>query len=393
MVLSLWNLFNFDLNKGWKKGKYYKQRRFDNDFMSVKVPWYELSQWNGQAAIIINGRQLIIKKLPKNKEYFIDKNLGMYFIKHDRSFFLNKCEVFFYDVRNQNPLDPGLTHELYKWANNQGLYKIRRVDVKHAIRLRAMIEGQKKLVANKKSQIKEIDDAIEKLQVELDSSDSMDSKKIKELEKQKTELEKDRILEEVKLENVNNILLDQLEAEKRATRRFIQNIRDDVKKENEETEKNMEKERGNPSSDEYHIKSEDEINYLITENLFNNGYIDEKQQLTLNKKLRSKEILTTDDLLNEIDSFTTKYVVEPISHELERLLDDYYTYNPRNIIMYISWLHKMRNGINKLRTKAVFNWFPSMYILFAAVGIIMFYMIWTSGTFSSVDPTKIIPGT
>lgn len=359
--------------------------------MSVKVPWYELSQFTGQAAIIINGRQLIIKKLPKNKEYFIDKNLGMYYIKHDRSFFLNKCEIFFYDVRNQNPIDLGLTNELYKWANNQGIYKIRRADVHHAIRLRTMLEGQKTIIAKKQEEINSIVASLENVNTDLDSEDPLNKKQVAALIGKKAELEKELELAKTKLSETNNLLIDQLEAEKRSTRRFMTKVREDVKEENERTLDRLQKEQGDPHSDEYHIKSEFETNYLITLNLFNNGYIDEKQRNTLDKKLRNKEILTTDDLLNEIDSFTELHVTQPISYELERLLDDYYTYNPRNIVLYISILHKIRNGINKLRTKAVINWFPSMYILFGAVGIIMFYMIWSSGTFTGTTPTNLVP--
>ena len=69
--------FNFDLNKDWKKGENYNQRRFDNDFISLKVPWYEISQFGGNCAIIFNGRQLIIRKLPSKQDYFIDKHLGI----------------------------------------------------------------------------------------------------------------------------------------------------------------------------------------------------------------------------------------------------------------------------------------------------------------------------
>ena len=80
--------------------------------------------------------------MPKNTEYFIDKNLGLFEINPDKAFFLNKTPVYFYDVRNQNALDLGLLDELYQWASFQGLYKIRRVDVEHAGRLRLKDSAQ-----------------------------------------------------------------------------------------------------------------------------------------------------------------------------------------------------------------------------------------------------------
>ena len=126
----------FRLNRNWKKGKQYKVKKFDPNLINLFIPLYTLSQLRKQAAIIINGRQLIIKQLPDKKDYFIDKDLGMFEINPDKAFFLNKTAVYFYDVRNQNAIHPGLLHELSTWANHQGLYKIRRIDVEHAKRLR-----------------------------------------------------------------------------------------------------------------------------------------------------------------------------------------------------------------------------------------------------------------
>ena len=319
---------NFTLNRGWKKGKYYKQRKFDNDFISLFVPWYEISQVRGQCAIIFNGRQIIVKKMPKNTEYFIDKTLGLFEINPDKAFFLNKTPVYFYDVRNQNALDLGLLDELYKWANFQGLYKIRRVDVEHAGRLRLK-----------------------------DSAELKEAKAI----------------------------------EKKATRKFMAEVLQKIKKTNEETEEKRLLEQGTEDSEEYHKLDENDSNFLIVKNLFDHGYIDSMQAQNLNHKLTLKEITQTDELLHEIDNFTNVYVTKPISNELERILDDFHTYKPRDIIEIIKSVLKIRKGVDKLRTKTVVNWFPSMYILFGAIGIILAYMIISSG--SIAIPEGIIPGT
>lgn len=304
---------NFELNRGWKKGKYYKQRKFDHDFMSLFVPWYEVSQFRGNIAIIINGRQLILKKMPKNQDYFIDKNLGMFEINPDKSFFLNKTAVYFFDVRNQNALHPGLLDELYKWANLNHIYKIRRVDIEHAKKLRNIQPDQ---------------------------------------------------------------LKEEAEREKRANRKFMTEVLAGIKARNETTEQTREKEGGDPNAEEYHILSEHESNYLIVKNLFDNGYITGHQQKNLDHKLTIGTVKTTDDLLHEIDDFSTVYVTKPLSHELERIIDDFHTYKPRDIIGYIKALSKIRKGIKMLRTKAVINWFPSMYILFGLLGIGVIYMLY-----------------
>ena len=319
---------NFELNRFWKKGKYYKQRKFDNDFISLFVPWYEISQLRGQCAIILNGRQIIIRKMPKNTDYFIDKNLGLFEINPDKAFFLNKTPVYFYDVRNQNALDLGVLDELYKWGNFNGLYKIRRVDIEHGARLRNMESGN---------------------------------------------------------------LLEQKKQEKRETRKFMASVLSKIRKDNEDLKTRMELEQGDPEGEEYRQIDESDSNFLIVKNLFDNGYIDAKQAENLNHKLTLKSITKTDELLHEIDTFTDVYVTKPISNELERILDAFHTYKPREVVEIIKTCVKIRKGIDKLRTKTVVNWFPSMYILFGAIGVILAYMIITSGSFSI--PSGIIPGT
>ena len=266
--------------------------------------------------------------MPKNTEYFIDKTLGLFEINPDKAFFLNKTPVYFYDVRNQNALDLGLLDELYKWANFQGLYKIRRVDVEHAGRLRLK-----------------------------DSAELKEAKAI----------------------------------EKKATRKFMAEVLQKIKKTNEETEEKRLLEQGTEDSEEYHKLDENDSNFLIVKNLFDHGYIDSMQAQNLNHKLTLKEITQTDELLHEIDNFTNVYVTKPISNELERILDDFHTYKPRDIIEIIKSVLKIRKGVDKLRTKTVVNWFPSMYILFGAIGIILAYMIISSG--SIAIPEGIIPGT
>lgn len=304
--------------------------------MSLKAPWYELSQFNGLCAFIFVGRQLVIKKLPKNSEYFIDKHLGMFEINHSKSFFLNKCEILIYDSRNQNAFDPYIANELYKWANNQGLYKITRADIKHAIRLREL-EAQQK-------------------------------------------------------EDPNKELIDQLVEEKRQTRKFMNDVQKQIEKKNESTKQQMELDQGEKDSDEYHIINDEETNYLIVQNLYEHGFIDKNQQRILNSKVKRHEVRTPDDLVSLIDSYSDKNVTKPISHEMERFLDEYHTYNPRNIIRYIKQFAKIRNGISKLRTKAVINWFPSMYILFGCLGVGIIFILWSQYG-SSVDPSALIPGT
>ena len=320
----------FRLNKNWKPGNQYKVRKFDPNLINMFTPWYALSQLRVPSAIIINGRQLIIKQLPAKKDYFIDKDLGMFEINPNKAFFLNKTAVYFYDVRNQNAIHPGILDELYQWANHQGIYKIRRVDVEHAKRLRAE-----------------------------ETSD----------------------------------VIDAMDRQKKVTRKFMADILKEVKKKNEKTMEQQRQETGtNEDSDEYKLITPEEERFIIVQNMFEQGYIDGKQSDNLNHKLKLKQIVTTDDLLHELESFCDVYVSKPITHELERILDDFHTYKPRDIIGYIKELSKIRKGLKNLRTKPVINWFPSMYILFGALGIGIIYVLYSQYG-DSLDLSSIVPTT
>lgn len=302
----------------------------------MKVPLYQLNHFHGRIGFIINGRQIITKKIPTKSEYFIDKHLGMFEIDPSKHFMMGKAEVYFFDIRNQNSFDPTVGNKLYQWADQQGLYEIRRADIKHGVRLRTMNEEKKK-------------------------NPLMD-------------------------------LADQLNQEKRDVRRFINKVIQKINDENEAVKKRQEKELGDPNSDEYHTTDEDETNLLIIKNLFDNGYMDENQKYNLEWALKKKEIKTTEELIKKVDSFTDLLVSQPVTHEMERFLNDFHTYKPHNVIMHISALHKIRNGINKLRTKTVINFFPSMYILFGFLGVGILYILWTQYG-GQVDLGSVLPGT
>ena len=320
-------------NKNWKSGQIYKQDpKRSIDMMNLYVPTYQISQLRTPVAFIMNGRQIIIKKLPKNRDYFIDRDLGMFEINPDKSFFINKTLVYIYDVRNQNAINPGLLDELYRWANLQGIYKIRRADVEQAKRLRT-------------------DGSLENLRKEM-------------------------------------------EQRRLNTRKFMAKVLKEIEKENIAKKEEQKQATGESGEDEEYKKIDDyQANFIITENLFNNGYISREQAQNIDYKLARKEITTTDQLLNEIESFCNVYVTKPITNENERILDEFHTYKPRDIIGYIKELSKIRKGMKNLRTKPVINWFPSMYILFGAIGILLFYMIFTSygGGGGSILPSEIIP--
>ncbi len=302
------------------------------DLWSLAIPLWQIAHLRGPVAFIMTpGRQIIVRKLPKMKKYFIDKDLGLFQIKPEVAFFIGKTATYFYDMRNQNPVDPRLMNDLWKWGNFQGIYKIRRVDVEQAKQLR--VTGY----------------TVEKLKEEQ---------------------------ERVRL----------------STRAFMSKVLDEIKDKNIKIDLTKKQEVGSENDvDEYEKISPEDANFVIVKNLYKFGYIDAKQSAILDHKLTTREILSTDDLLSHIETFTSVYVSQPITNEMERILDDYHTYTPSDVVGIISALSKIKRGLGNLRTKPVINWFPATYILFGCLGIgivIMLYM--TYGQTAGV-PSEIIP--
>lgn len=304
-------MINF--NRGWKFGKYFKVRRFDTNLISLFTPWYAMSQLRQPCAIIFNGRQIIIKKVPKDSEYFIDKTLGLFHLDRTKSYYFNGCDVYMFDSESAQPLQPQVLEELWKWANHNQLYKIRRVDVDHAAKLRT---SDKKETA------------------------------------------------------------ETLAAEQKDNRDYMSDLRKNVAAENKKKRGKLQEEGGDPLSPEYREIPEEEVRFIIVDMLSNTGRITTQEATELNDKLKQGLIRNTDELIHEVGQLREMLVKEPITIQMERILDDYHTYRPRDILMYIQTLSKIRKGIKRLKTKMVVNWFPSMYILFACVGIAVVYMIY-----------------
>lgn len=288
-----------------------KNRRID--LMNMWFPSWQLTHLRQPEALIIVGKHGFFRKLPRKSEYFVDKDFGLFEMKPGAEIMCGKVPLFIYDNRNQNPLHPGILQDLWKWANLQGLYKIRRVDVEHAKALRT-----------------------------------------KDLETLKKEQK----------------------AKKLTYRSFTNKVLEGIKERNTEIEKLKRDEAAIRDSEEYQLISDEKSRYLIVQNMFEKGYIDVKQADILNHRLKTKEITSVDDLLVVIDSFTDILVTKPITFEMERVLDDYHTYKPRDFIILLKVFSNLHKGFKNLRTKALINWFPSTYLLFGALGVGIVIMIW-----------------
>ena len=311
--------------QSWKPGKVVRAKKVDPNLVSLYVPLYQITHSKVPIAMIINGKQVIYRKMPNKRDYFIDPDFGLFEIKPEKAYFPGSSPMYIYDVRNQNPIEPEIFAELFQWANSNGLYKIRRVDIEHGSRLRNMKQSD---------------------------------------------------------------LVDQNQVAKREIKTMIDKIEASIEIKNQEIELKRQSEQGSESGNEYKKYDETDTEFIIVENLLKHNYINKDQASILNHKLTVKKINSMDELLHEIDTFTDVHVSKPIKMELERVLDDFHTYRPSNVIQIIQLASKISKGLKNLRTKPLVNWFPATYLLFGCLGVgIIIVLYLTYGQQSTPLPT------
>ena len=76
--------------------------------------------------------------------------------------------------------------------------------------------------------------------------------------------------------------------------------------------------------------SEDGKMYKITSLLFSNGYINGDEATKLNNQITRREIVTVDDMFNALDQFTKVFIREPLDGSVERVINEFGTYQPCN---------------------------------------------------------------
>jgi hypothetical protein len=297
------------------------------DLLNLWIPTYQIQQSRVPVAIIKIGKQGYVRKLPPKSRYFIDKDFGLFEIKPDAAIMINRTELYIYDHKNQNPIEVGKLQRLLRWANRNGIYEIKRADLNHAIKLRA-----------------------------------------KDLKR----------------------LTEEADMQKKAIRQFINQVKETVKAKNTEIISQKKAEVGlEDNPDEYPIISKEQENYIIVDNLYENGYIDNDEATLLKTRLRKKEIQTQEELLKEIDRFSEVMIHEPIPFELERFLKEFHTFDPAAVTSVIVKAVKIYKGFKNLRTKPVVNWFPWTYILGGCLGagiIIMMLMNYWPQDLSTINP-------
>lgn len=291
------------------------------DLINLHVPTYQITTSKVPIAFIFTaGKQMKIIKVPDNQKFFIHKDYGLFELKQEFVFFINKTPVYFFDTRNQNPLNMPLMDELYKWANKNQLSIIKRENIKDGIKLR-LFGNKENVTKDKKEKIKIVNEKISKIR-EKALQHNKDRKKLGD---------------------------DSIEG---------------IDSEEEEI-------------------TEDEITFSIIKLLVKYKIIDMEKALQFQKKLASGE-LEINVFLEELKEFEKITINQPLEQRLDMVLQDFHTYNPKEIMGVISYVTKIDKGLKHLRTKPLRNWFPPAYILFTVLGVMMLLMFVGDVNFSEL---------
>ena len=127
------------------------------------IPTYKLSTGKTPMAMIFTpGRQIKFLKLPANQKFFIHKEFGLFEIKENMVFFSDSgTPIYFFDTRNQNPINFPLMDKLYRWAYQNKLSVITRQNIKDGINLRVFKKDD--IESTRKEKIKIIEKSITKI--------------------------------------------------------------------------------------------------------------------------------------------------------------------------------------------------------------------------------------
>ena len=281
--------------------------------MHFHIPTWQISHFRVPVAFILTqGRQIVIRKLPRNREYYVDKKLGLFHMDPARAYYMNKVPIFFYDMRHSEPLDMETLDQLRRWGDRQGLWDIHRSDLEHARQVKAYgLDGMTK----------------------------------------------------------------RQEERRAANRKRMLAVREHVEKE-EQAKRELAQGEGQEAEP---ALSDDGKMYKVVSIMYQNGYIDGEEATKLNNQITRREIITLDDLFKSVDAFTKIFVREPLADGVERVLNEFGTYVPKDFLMLLDSGIKNQKALKNLRTKPIVNWAPASYLLFGGIGVAIVIMVLASG--------------
>lgn len=270
------------------------------------------------ALVLKPGNALEVRKIKFiSSKYFLMKPWGIFEVDTNKWVKYDKNHLYFYDVRNAKPFPMTYLKELEEFAQKNKLHKIRRKDVRQASMLR------KKL-----TQGKTVDQALEEI---------------------KASEEQEKILINQTIEEINERLQNELG-------------------------------KTTPEGETVQVEVDPkEYTSIIIDELVKKNLIERHEGFALKLRMIKGEI-TIDEFIQKLEQLKVVEINSPISMELEKIIEDFHTYEPAIVDAFIDRAEKIGEKIKKMGTPVVKNFMPILYIF-----LIMIAAIILGAAFSGMD--------
>lgn len=296
---------------------------------SYSIPDYEIHMQNEPVAMMyLPGRRIQFYKIKPKGRYFIlksNKVKGIFEMKDEFRSYIGKTVVYQYNLRNHTNFDPVLVDEVNKFMRTNKLSKLKRKDVRHASKLRLLINKFGSQSKVKQQNEKEIENA----------TNYMDD-----------------------IQNEENKHGEQLNTE-------IQNAR---------VELTQQVDTYNKTNEASIAASQEQTNYFIVEHLHKKGFLDSKDYASFVYKLENK-LIKSDELIDELKEMHAVHVVQPIDTNVESFLEEFGAQNPSELIGFIDDMRKVPKGLKGMTNAPIKSFIPGSMILSIGLVIIIAFVV------------------
>lgn len=279
-------------------------------FKRMHIPLAEIYMKKGPVAWIKIGHEKFPFSIKPRNGYFVLHNnrvKGIFKLDHKSMYLMGKTPCWDYNYKNMNPIDDVLCEELHKFADTNGLTKIKRSHVKQSQRLRTWYKRKQNL-----------DEAMQ-------------------------ELEKDHSKAFMAMET--------------GIRSSIDEINESVQKENEGLQQGEVEKK--PTKHQYSL--------LLIDHLLSKGLLDEQEHRTFLYKLENGQ-LEFQQLITELRDANIVSINEPLREDVEMFLDDFGSQDPLQMSGHVDDLRLDRKNLKTMTAVPVKQIIPGAVIIAVFIG-------------------------
>lgn len=297
------------------------------------LPALDLALTKNPIALMINpAKRLEIRKIKLiSSKFFMVKPWGVFEIDQTKAIPLadGRNNIYFYDVRNAKPFDMTMLKELEDYGKKNQLSKIKRKDLRQGSLLRGFLaKGHDKHAS----------------------------------------LEKVRAMEEDSRIKIHDI---------------IEGINTQISEKHDAGPEEGQAPQGEIDVNEY--------TSVIIDELVSKKLIERFEGFNLKLRMIKGEI-SLEELLKKLENLKTVEINSPVSMELEKVLDDFHSYEPSVVDAFIDRAEKIGDKIKKMGTPTIKNFMPFMYIFLILIVAIVLGVVFQGLDFSNLKFPISLPG-